>query len=102
MVVAKRAAKVAKSVEQLNVQKGEIKMANNEFLSVEVNEQGVIHAENGKLIVGDLDVIALALAAWGGSRQRGRVVVQIFLQNQSVTNTSSDFSGKFMEASEPA
>jgi len=74
----------------------------NEFLAVRFDEQGVIHSEDGKLIVGDLDIVRAALAAWGGSRQRGRVVVEIYLENRSITNTSPDFNGTFAEGSEPA
>ena len=74
----------------------------SEFLAVRFDEQGVIHSENGKLVVGDLDIIRAALAAWGGSRQRGRVVVEIYLENRSIVNTSPDFNGAFSEPSEPA
>ena len=74
----------------------------SEMLAVRFDEQGVIHEENGKLIVGDFDIIKAALSAWGGKRQRGRVVVEIHLQNREVVNTSPDFNGVFTEGSEPA
>ena len=73
----------------------------NEMLAVRFDEQGVIHNEENRLIVGDFDIIRAALAAWGGKRQRGRVVIEIYLSNQSVVNTSPDFNGTFAEPSEP-
>lgn len=73
-----------------------------EFLAVKFDEQGTLHAEGGKLIVGDLDIIKAALAAWGGNRQRGRVVLELYLSNKEIVNTSPDFNGVFAEPSEPA
>jgi hypothetical protein len=73
-----------------------------EMLAVRFDEQGVLHGENDKLIVGDFDIVRAALAAWGGKRQRGRVVLELYLSNQVVTNTSPDMTGVFAESSEPA
>lgn len=74
----------------------------NEMLLVEIDEQGVIHEEDGQLIVGDLRIMEAALKAWGGSRQRGRVLIQIYVQPRQMTNSSPDFNGTFAEKSEPA
>lgn len=72
-----------------------------EMLAVRLDEEGVIHAEGDKLIVGDFDIVRAALASWGGNRQRGRVVVEIYVRNQQATNMSPDLNGTFMEPSEP-
>jgi hypothetical protein len=77
-------------------------MEKSEMLAVSLDEDGVIHAEGGKLIVGDMDIVKAALAMWGGNRQRGRVVLQIFIQAKGSINTSPDLNGTFAEPSEPA
>jgi len=77
-------------------------MAVTEMLAVEIDEQGTVHGEKGILEVGDLDIVKNALAAWGGNRQRGRVVLQIFIQAKGAINTSPDMNGVFAETSEPA
>lgn len=73
----------------------------NEFLAVHLDEEGIVHSEDGKLIVGDLDVVRKALAAWGGNRQRGRVQLRIYLRTQASVDLSPDMNGTFAEGSEP-
>lgn len=73
-----------------------------EILAARFDEEGVVHAEGDKLVVGDLDIAKAAIKSWGGQRQRGRVVVEIYVKNAMVTNMSPDFNGTFVEASEPA
>jgi hypothetical protein len=62
---------------------------------------GEIHEEAGKLIVGDVDLVAKALAAWGGKRQLGRVTIAIELLPLGNVEVNPSL-GKFVEASEPA
>lgn len=67
-----------------------------EMLAVRLDEDGVLHLNSeGKLVVGDLDIIEAATRGWGGMRQRGRVVVEIYLKSAMLTNTSPDFNGTF-------
>ena len=73
----------------------------SELLIVRINEQGTIHFEDGRLIIGDLDIVKLAEAGAGLKRQRGRVVLELYVQSQELTNVAPDFSGIFAEASEP-
>ena len=72
-----------------------------EMLAARLDEEGIVHAEDDKLIVGDLDIAKAAIKGWGGHRRRGRVVVEIYVKNAMVTNTSPDFDGIFAEGSEP-
>ena len=72
-----------------------------QMLAVAFDESGVIHFEGDKLIVGDFDIIRAVQAAWGGNRQRGRVMIHVYLTSAEVTNLSPDFNGVFTEGSEP-
>jgi len=72
-----------------------------EMLIVKIDEQGTMHFEDGRLIVGDLDVVKLAAASAGLHRQRGRVVLEMYVQSKDVTNASPDLDGTFAEGSEP-
>lgn len=74
----------------------------NELLIVDIEENGVIHFENGRLIVGDLDIIKKAEAMAGLKRQRGRVLIRLFVQSRATIDVSPDMSGAYAEASEPA
>ncbi len=67
---------------------------------VDLEFDGVIHVEAGKLVVGDELVEAAAIAGWGGSRQKGSVRITIWLSPTQNTVVNPLF-GKFQEASEP-
>jgi hypothetical protein len=76
-------------------------LSDAETLAARLDEEGIVHAEGEKLAVGDLDIAKAAIAGWGGHRQRGRVVVEIYVKNARVSNASPDFNGVFAEGSEP-
>ena len=71
-----------------------------EYKLAEVSIPGVVHVEAGALVVGDSNIAATAARAWGGGRQQGRVVVQIYVEPQLMTITNPDM-GVGLEASEP-
>ena len=69
----------------------------SQMLAVRIDESGTVYQKDGRLIVGDLDVVRRALAAWGGGRQRGRVVVEIYIESREAVDVSGDLNGAFAE-----
>ena len=76
-------------------------MAKSEALIVEIEEEGVLHFEGDTLVLGDLDVMKAVKQAWGGNRQRVRLVVQVYIQTRTSANVSPDGNGALSEGSEP-
>jgi len=62
---------------------------------------GEVHIENGRLIVGDTDVVKKFRAHYGGHRQLGRLQVILELLVTPTSEVSQSGDGLFCEASEP-
>lgn len=62
---------------------------------------GEVHMENGRLIVGDTDVVRKFQAHYGGHRQLGRLRMVLDLLPVETTEVSPSGDGVFSEASEP-
>lgn len=65
---------------------------------------GDAHYENGRLIVGDVDVAAKVSAAMGikqGGRQFGYMEIKFTKATVEVTTSDQGFGGAFYEGSEP-
>lgn len=71
-----------------------------EIQIVGIDEIGVLHFEDGRLIVGDLDIIAKAQRMAGLSRQRGRVELNLYVRSGAEINVSPDMDGMFAEQNE--
>lgn len=69
--------------------------------TVRIAQRGVLHLENGQLILGDLQVDKAFAAAWGGNRQYGLLEVQFTIESTEMAVTSPDLNGTFAERSEP-
>ena len=69
---------------------------------VDLVYQGEVHIENGRLIVGDTDVIRAIQSAYGGHRQMGQLNVSLYLLVSPSVTVSPSGDGLLCEASEPA
>ena len=69
--------------------------------TVRIAQRGVLHLENGQLILGDLLVDKAFAAKWGGNRQYGLLEMQFTIEDTQSSETSPDLNGTFAERSEP-
>ena len=63
---------------------------------------GEVHVEDGRLIVGDTDVVKRFQAAYGGHRQMGELRLTLHLLTSPTVEVSPSGDGVFSESSEPA
>ena len=63
--------------------------------------RGVLHIENGQLVIGDLLIDKAIIAKWGGNRQYGLFEAQFTLEPVESIDASPDMNGMLAERSEP-
>jgi hypothetical protein len=68
---------------------------------VDLTFVGEVHIEDGKLIVGDTDVVKRFAAAYGGNRQLSELRMTLHLLTSPTVEVSPSGSGVFAEHSEP-
>ena len=70
--------------------------------TVKLEQSGVLHVEDGKLVLSDLQIDKAFTAMWGGGRQYGKLTMTFAIETVQLDATSPDMNGLLTERSEPA